>query len=90
MAALCRTGTPFWGNDQSLIDMRTDAGVVERGGLENRCASDGTQGSNPCLSAIFAFVDEIVLETGGRVWPQTSRNLGISSTKLQGLFLLSS
>jgi hypothetical protein len=25
--------------------------VVERGGLENRCASDGTQGSNPCPSA---------------------------------------
>lgn len=51
MAALCRTGTPVSGTDQSLQDMRTDAGVVERGGLENRCASNGTQGSNPCLSA---------------------------------------
>ncbi len=25
--------------------------MVEWGGLENRCASDRTQGSNPCLSA---------------------------------------
>ncbi len=31
--------------------MRKDAGVVDRGGLENRCALAGTQGSNPCLSA---------------------------------------
>ena len=30
---------------------RRDAGVVDRGGLENRCALTGTQGSNPCLSA---------------------------------------
>lgn len=53
MAALCRTGAPFLGIDQSPKDVRTDAGVVERGGLENRCASNGTQGSNPCLSATF-------------------------------------
>ena len=25
--------------------------MVDRGGLENRCALAGTQGSNPCLSA---------------------------------------
>ena len=25
--------------------------MVEWGGLENRCASNSTQGSNPCLSA---------------------------------------
>lgn len=25
--------------------------MVERGGLENRCGGDPTQGSNPCLSA---------------------------------------
>lgn len=31
--------------------MRKDAGAVDRGGLENRCALTGTQGSNPCLSA---------------------------------------
>jgi hypothetical protein len=55
MAALCRTGTPFLGNDQRPYDMRTDAGVVDRGGLENRCASNSTQGSNPCLSANFCL-----------------------------------
>jgi hypothetical protein len=33
--------------------MRRDAGVVERGGLENRCAFTSTQGSNPCLSATY-------------------------------------
>ena len=30
---------------------RRDAGVVERGGLENRCARERTEGSNPSLSA---------------------------------------
>ena len=34
---------------------RRGAGVVERGGLENRCPFTGTQGSNPCLSAIFPW-----------------------------------
>ena len=29
------------------------AGVVERGGLENRCTLARTGGSNPSLSAIF-------------------------------------
>ncbi len=33
--------------------MWRDAGVVERGGLENRCARERTEGSNPSLSAIF-------------------------------------
>ena len=32
-------------------ELRKDAGVVDRGGLENRCSLTGTQGSNPCLSA---------------------------------------
>ena len=27
--------------------------MVERGGFEIRCACKGTQGSNPCLSAIY-------------------------------------
>jgi hypothetical protein len=31
--------------------LRRGAGVVERGGLENRCGRKSTQGSNPCLSA---------------------------------------
>gem|GEM_PF-6011321 len=38
-----------------LLDLqsitRRDAGVVERGGLENRCPLTGTEGSNPSLSA---------------------------------------
>ena len=34
---------------------RRGAGVVERGGLENRCARERTQGSNPCLSASRLF-----------------------------------
>lgn len=34
---------------------RRDAGVVDRGGLENRCTFTGTQGSNPCLSAKIYF-----------------------------------
>ena len=29
------------------------AGVVERDGFEIRCTRKGTQGSNPCLSAII-------------------------------------
>jgi hypothetical protein len=31
--------------------MRRGAGVVDRGGLENRCTFTGTVGSNPTLSA---------------------------------------
>ena len=34
---------------------RRDAGVVERGGLENRCARKRTEGSNPSLSAIIFY-----------------------------------
>lgn len=38
--------------------------MVERGGLENRCAFTGTEGSNPSLSAIFLqSIGDIVL------WP---------------------
>ena len=33
------------------LSPRRGAGVVERGGLENRCGCKPTQGSNPCLSA---------------------------------------
>ena len=35
----------------SFATPRRDAGVVERDGLENRCALTGTVGSNPTLSA---------------------------------------
>ena len=37
--------------------------MVERGGLENRCPFTGTQGSNPCLSAIYSF-RQICTQTG--------------------------
>ena len=37
--------------DNFATDLRKDAGVAERGGLENRCTGNRTQGSNPCLSA---------------------------------------
>ena len=37
---------------QFAFDVRRGAGVVERGGLENRCALTRTEGSNPSLSAI--------------------------------------
>ena len=36
----------------TMSPLRRGAGVVERGGLENRCALSGTVGSNPTLSAI--------------------------------------
>ena len=31
--------------------------MVDRGGLENRCARKGTVGSNPTLSAISPFAE---------------------------------
>ena len=34
-----------------MCHLRRGAGAVERGGLENRCALTGTEGSNPSLSA---------------------------------------
>ena len=37
--------------------LRRGAGVVERDGLENRCAFTGTVGSNTTLSAIPTFID---------------------------------
>ncbi len=54
-------GRALLGIDQSPKDVRTDAGVVERGGLENRCASNGTQGSNPCLSATFHYIAPLLI-----------------------------
>ena len=34
--------------------------MVERGGLENRCAFTGTEGSNPSLSAILSLAANCV------------------------------
>ena len=36
--------------------------MVERGGLENRCALAGTVGSNPTLSAIFSMVLNFIIK----------------------------
>ena len=54
--------------DERFRPPRRGAGVVERGGLENRCGRKSTQGSNPCLSAIFQF------------WPKYRKNLNFSDT----------
>ncbi len=35
----------------NILMKRRDAGVVDRDGLENRCTGNGTEGSNPSLSA---------------------------------------
>lgn len=40
-------------NGKQAAAPRRGAGVVDRGGLENRCTLAGTQGSNPCLSAEY-------------------------------------
>ena len=40
----------------SLYFFGRDAGVVERGGLENRCSACGTESSNLSLSAQFSNV----------------------------------
>ena len=39
--------------------------MVEGNGLENRRTGNGTQGSNPCLSAIYCF--QLIFWKGGRV-----------------------
>jgi hypothetical protein len=36
----------------TTVSSRRGAGAADRGGLENRCGGDSTQGSNPCPSAI--------------------------------------
>ncbi len=44
---------------------RRGAGVVERGGLENRCGREPTQGSNPCLSAIRNCFQRVFRQKSG-------------------------
>ncbi len=50
------------------------AGVVDRGGLENRCTLAGTQGSNPCLSAKKAaeFQRLSCIKIGREPWKSSS------------------
>ena len=43
-----------------MHESRRSAGVVERGGLENRCARERTVGSNPTSSAINSLCQEIL------------------------------
>ena len=40
----------------AIANPRKDAGVVDRGGLENRYTLAGIQGSNPCLSATYQWI----------------------------------
>ena len=49
---LCRLATGLARLSQAYTPWR-GAGVVERGGLENRCGRKSTEGSNPSLSAII-------------------------------------
>ena len=44
--------------------VRRGARVVDRGGLENRCTCKGTVGSNPTLSAIYAFQQHPIVPSG--------------------------
>ena len=43
------------GTAAARLNRRRGAGVVERGGLENRCALTSTEGSNPSLSATYTI-----------------------------------
>ena len=55
---------------------RRGAGAVDRGGLENRCALMGTQGSNPCLSASSAIGNS-------SAWSGSAKQLRRLETRLQ-------
>ncbi len=49
--------------------------MVERGGLENRCTGNSTEGSNPSLSAI-AQVSKVLLRPS--VGPKSQLSCGLS------------
>src|SRR5690606_15748871 len=55
--------------------LRRGAGVVDRGGLENRCALAGTVGSNPTLSAISLI--SMANQVAARAWRLTIHFLDI-------------
>ena len=44
-----------------MLESRRSAGVVERGGLENRCARERTVGSNPTSSAILRLLNLTII-----------------------------
>ena len=56
--------------------LRRGAGVVERDGFENRCGLTSTQGSNPCLSAIFTPAGDGDILKISHVFYRSSRSLG--------------
>ena len=78
-------------NGKQAAAPRRGAGVVDRGGLENRCTLTGTQGSNPCLSAsdekqfypvhqgwtAFLFIWLIILELAASKARQTPVHYGV-------------
>lgn len=47
-----------------------DAGVDDRGGLENRCSLAGTQGSNPCPSAKQLQANNLQLIFLRKIYPR--------------------
>ena len=63
---------------------RRGAGAVERGGLENRCAFTGTQGSNPCLSAsrsaVAAAPDRKLKLPNSRQWRRATERRAAVTT----------
>ena len=62
-------------NRDALKFQRKDAGVVDRGGLENRCALAGTQGSNPCLSANW-LDNQVFAKSTPNITPRNGSNIG--------------
>lgn len=57
------------------------AGAVERGGLENRCASNRTEGSNPSLSANFPSHPAASVPSKVDFDPMTRTSLSPASTR---------
>lgn len=57
-------------------NLRKDAGVVDRDGLENRCTGNRTEGSNPSLSANKG-VNQQVMRFAPFIMPK--KFLGIST-----------
>ncbi len=68
---------------------RRGAGVVERGGLENRCARKCTEGSNPSPSASKSLFLKIIMDLMQRVYREFAlrfRQLNPLSGSLRGVF----
>lgn len=60
---------------KNIDDHWKDAGVVDRGGLENRCSLTGTQGSNPCPSANWLDYQAFT-ESAPNITPRNGSNIG--------------